>query len=387
MQPPNLDNLTLPGGIKLYFDIGTGMRDLGEIVADSLTIVPKSTEYTFESQRSGKLRPGRIFAIKEEMSMKFKLVEPVIDNLRPFLKGGAITVMGAGTAAVVDQEATLDGALLASLGKYGLSAVTVRQFLDKCFVYDGAAYTDHSTEADTLAGTPFTTLVDGGDILYLGKLTPFSEVYFDFATPGSYGAVVVEYWNGSAWAAVTNLGGAAAALDADGKMNWDLPAAWATTIVNSSEAMYWIKITATTPWTTPATINCIRQNAVQNTDWILDPGQVVGGLEVGKVGRLSGGFLEDGEAVKVSYTYTTWTSLKFPVAAAGFQEGAARLDFDPSTGLTGKYHIPKCQLKPDGDLSFDPKKELQLGMILEVLDNYEATPLAPFGEWESLSET
>ena len=386
MQPPNLDNLTLPGGIVLNFDIGTGMRDLGEIVPDSLEIEPKSTEYVFESQRSGKLRPARVFSIKEEITMKFKLVEPVIDNLRPFLKGGAITVVGEGTAAVVDQKATLTGALLASLGKYGLSAVTVRQFLDKVFVYDGAAYTDHTAEADTLAGTPFTTLADAGDFLYLGKLTPFQEVYFNFAVEGVYGAVVAEYWDGSAWQTLS-VAGAAAALAADGKMNWTIPVDWATTIVNSSEAMYWVRLSATTPWTTPATINCIRQNGVQNTDWILDPGQVAGGLEVGKVGRLSGGFLADGEEVKVSYTYITWESLKFPVAAAGFQEGAARLDFAPSTGLSGKYHVPKCQLKPEGSLSFDPKKELQLGMILEVLDDYENNPTAPFGEWESLSES
>ena len=389
MQPPNLDNLTLPGGIVLNFDVGTGMRDLGEIVPDSLEIEPKSTEYVFESQRSGKLRPARVFSIKEEITMKFKLVEPVIDNLRPFLKGGTITVVGEGTAAVVDQKATLTGTLLASLGKYGLSSVTVRQFLDKCFLYDKSAlaFVDNTAEADTPAGTPFETLVEADDALYLGKLTPFTEVYFDFQAEGSYGAVVVQYWNGSAWAAVANLGGAAAALAADGKMNWDLPAGWATTIVNSSEAMYWIKITATTPWTTPATVKCIRQNGVQNTDWILDPGQVANGLEVGKVGRLSGGFLENGEEVKVSYTYVTWESLRFPVATAGFQEGSARLDFAPSTGLAGKYHVHKCQLKPDGSLPFDPKKELQLGMILEVLDDFENNPTEPFGYWESLSES
>ena len=386
MQPPNLDNLTLPGGIVLNFDVGAGMRDLGEIVPDSLEIEPKSTEYVFESQRSGKSRPARVFSIKEEVTMKFKLVEPVIDNLRPFLKGGAITVVGEGTAAVVDQKATLNGALLSSLGKYGVSAVTVRQFLDACYVYDGAVYTDRTAETDTLAGTPFTTLGDAGDFLYLGKLTPFKEVYLNFAVEGVYGAVVAEYWDGSAWQTL-NVAGAAAALAADGKMNWTIPVDWATTTVNSSEAMYWVRLSATTPWTTPATINCIRQNAVQNTDWVLDPGQVSGGLEVGKVGRLIGGFLADGEEVMVSYAYSTWESLKFPVATGEFQEGAARLDFAPAVGLAGKYHIHKCQLKPEGSLSFDPKKELQLGMILEVLDDFENNPTEPFGYWESLSES
>lgn len=386
MKPPNLDNLTLPGGIVLNFDTGTGMRDLGEIVADSLEIEPKSTEYVYESQRSGKLRPSRVFSIKEEVTMKLKLVEPVIDNLRPFLKGGDITVVGEGSAAAVDQKATLTGALLASMGKYGLTAVTVRQFLDKVFVYDGAAYTDHTAEADTLTGTPFATLVDAVDFLYLGKLTPFKEVYFNFAVDGVYGAVVAEYWDGSAWQTLS-VAGAAAALAADGKMNWTIPIDWATTIVNNSEAIYWVRLSATTPWTTPATINYIRQNGVQNTDWILDPGQVVGGLEAGKVGRLSGGFLADGEEVKISYTYVTWESLRFPVATAGFQQGAGRMDFAPATGLSGKYHIPKCQLKPEGALSFDPKKELQLGMILEVLDDYENNPTEPFGYWEALSES
>lgn len=260
MQPPNLENLTLPGGIILNFDVGTGMRDLGEIVPDSFQIEPKSTEYTFESQRSGKLRPAKTFSIKEEVNLKFKLVEPVIDNLRPFLKGGDIAVVGAGTGTVTDQLVTLTGTTLVSLGKYGISAVTVTNL--------------------------------AGDVTY-----------------------------------------------------------------------------------------------VQNTDYILDPGQVTGGLIVARIGRLTGGAITDGQQVKVDFTYTTWTSMKFPVATANFQQGAARLDFSPSTGLSGKYHIPKCQLKPDGSLAFNPKNELQIGMILEVLDDYQNNPDAPFGYWESLTES
>jgi hypothetical protein len=385
--PPSLNNITVPGGISLHFDTGTGMRDLGEIVPDSVKIKQKTDELRIDSQRSGKLRLMDIISKREEFSLEFTLIDPVIDNLRPFLKGGAVTVVGEGTDAIVDQKATLSGILLTSLGKYGLTAVTVRQFLDKCFVYDGAAYTDRSAEADTLAGTPFTTLTDANDVLYLGKLTPFTEVYFDFAVNGNYGAVVVKYWNGSTWAAVTNLGGPAAALAADGKMYWDLPADWATTIVNSSDAMYWIMITATTPWTTPATINCIRQNAVQNTDYILDPGQVTGGLYTGRVGRLAGGFLADGEEVMVSFTYATWESLKFPIGAADFQQGSARMDFSPDVGLSGKCHIHKCRIKPNGDLDFNPDKELRLPMVLEALDNYAITPTSPYADWEALSES
>jgi len=387
--PPSLDNITVPGGIILNFDTGAGMRDLGEIVPNSVKIKQKTDELRIDSQRSGKLRLLDIISKREEFTLEFTLIDPVVDNLRPFMKGGAITVVGESTDAIVDQKATLSGTLLSSLGKYGVSAVTVRQFLDKCFLYDKSAlaYLDHSAEADTLAGTAFATLKEADDILYLGKLTPFTEAYFNFAVEGVYGAVVVKYWDGSAWSAVANLGGAAAALAADGKMNWDLPADWETTIVNSSEAMYWIQITATTPWTTPATINCIRQNAVQNTDYILDPGQVTGGLISGRVGRLAGGFLEDGEEVMVSFTHVTWESLKFPIGAADYQVGAARMDFAPDVGLSGKCHIHKCRLKASGDLEFDPEKELRLPMILEALDNYSVTPDSPYADWEALSES
>jgi len=106
MQPPNLDNITVPGGIVLNFDFGEGMQDLGEIVPDSLSIEPKSTELVVETQRSGKMRTAKVIPIKEEVSLKFKLTEPVIDHLRPFFKGGDITVQEEGSDTVTDQAVT-----------------------------------------------------------------------------------------------------------------------------------------------------------------------------------------------------------------------------------------------------------------------------------------
>jgi hypothetical protein len=385
MQPPSIDNLFIPGGVVFYFDPGTGERDLG-LIEEPPDVEVKSNEVKVYSNRSGVRRLADVFPIEEEINWSFKLQELVAANLQAFFKGGDLEVMGGGTDSETDQKLTLAGTVPVSTGNYGISAVTVRQFLDKCFVYDGADYTDNTTEADSLAGTPFTTLTDDDDILYLGKGTPFKEVYFNFAVSGEYGAVVVEYWNGSAWTEVSGLGGAAAELAADGKMNWTLPDDWALTTVNSYSA-YWIKITATTPWTTPATVNCIRQNAVQNTDYIVDPGQVATQMLNGKIGRLADGFLADGEEVKVSYTYTTWSSLRFAVANADFQQGAARLSFLPSRGFQWSYVIPKCQLKPNGKLVFDDKKPIELPMILEVLDGYETSPDAPYGYWECLNET
>ncbi|MFA4904471.1 MAG: hypothetical protein WC600_17190 [Desulfobaccales bacterium] len=380
---PDARNFTRPGGIALYIDKGAGYVHLGNIDISKMSVEPKNTELEIETQLSGEARTAMILITKRQETYKFPLQEIVPEHLQAFFCGGALTQVNPGTAAIVDQALILAGELPASLGQYNISSVTVRQFLNKVFVYDGAAYTDRSEEADSLAGTPFTTLEDAADLLYLGKATPFQEVYFNFAVEGVYGAVVVKYWNGSAWTAVSNLAGAAAALAADGKMNWDLPTDWAITTVNGY-AGYFLQISATTPWTTPATINCIRQNAVRNADYVIDPGQVAGGLLAGRIGRLAAGFLADGEEVKVSYTHATWGALTFPVGTASFLTAAARLDHLTNKGTQFRRYIPKCHLKPDGAMSFDSKNQLLIPMVIEVLDDYANNPTQPYGYVEVL---
>jgi hypothetical protein len=259
MQPPNVENLFLAGGIIFFFDPGTGERDLG-LIEEPPDVEPKSTEVKVYSNRSGKRRLVKTFSTEEEVTWNFKLQELVAANMQAFFKGGPLEVVGAGTAQVTDQEVTLSGEILVSLGKYGISAVTV-----------------------------------------------------------------------------TNLAG--------------------------------------------------DHTYIHNTDYVIDPGQVAGGLLVGRIGRLASGAITDGQQVKVSYTHTTWSSLRFSVAGDNYQQGAARLQFRPSRGLQWNYVIPKCQLKPNGKLTFDDKKPMELPMILEVLDASAVNPDAPYGYWECLNES
>ena len=385
MQPPNIENLFIACVPKFYFDTGNGERELGLIEKPPAAEL-KSTEVKVYNSQDGKRRLKKLFSTEEELSLEMILQEAVAANVQAYFKGGALETVGAGSAAIVDQALILAGEVPASLGKYAISAETVRQFLNKVFMYNGSAYTDHSAEADAVGGTPFETLVDANSRLYLGKATPFKEVYFDFAVPGVYGAVVVKYWNGSIWTAVADLAGAADVLDADGKMNWTLPTDWAITTVNGYSG-YFLQISATTPWTTPATVNHIRQNAVKNTDYIVDPGQVTPELLVGRIGRLAAGFLAAGEEVKVSFTHTTWSSLRFPVATENYISGSARLAFRPADGFWWNFIIPSCQLKPNGKLTFDDKNPMELPMLLQVLDDSANTPAAPYGYWELLNET
>lgn len=384
MQPPNVENLFMAGGVIFFFDPGTGERDLG-LIEEPPDVEPKSTEVKVYSNRSGKRRLVKTFTTEEEVIWNMKLQELVAANMQAFFKGGPLEVVGAGSAAMVDQNLILNGQLLLSTGKYGISAVTVRQFLDRCLVYDGAAYTDRTSEADSLAGTPFDLLAGADDYVYFGKATRFKELYLDLAVNGNYTGVAWEYWNGSAWTALV-AAGAGHSLDADGKVNWALPADWATIIVDNSDPLYWVRVKCTAV-TTVATCNGSRQNAVQNTDYIVDPGQVANGLLNGRIGRLAAGFLADGEEVKVSYTHTTWSSLRFPVANDNYQQGAARLQFRPSRGFQWNYVIPKCQLKPNGKMVIDDKKPMEVPMILEVLDASATNPDAPYGYWECLNES
>jgi len=217
MQPPDISNLTVPGGLKVFFDDGSGMRDLGYMTG--LDVAPKTDEFKHESNRSGKRRVVKTFTVKEELEFKFTLHEPVINNMLLFFKGGTVETVGAGTDTETDQKVTLAGSLLASVGQYGISAVTARQFVDACLKYDGAAYIDNSLEADISGGAAFLALEDALDYFYVGKATQFKELYFDLSVPGDYGAGLTwEYWNGSTWSAIVGKAGAGQDLEADGAL-------------------------------------------------------------------------------------------------------------------------------------------------------------------------
>lgn len=384
--PPNIANYTVPGGVKLFFDDGTGERDLGNIV--NLDITPDTEELEHYTNRSGKRAKDKVLTLEEKLSMKFTIDEPVVENWRYFLKGGATELVGAGTAAIVDQKLVLDGILFNSVGAYyGLSSVTVRQFVDYCLLDDdsGAAFVDNSAEADSAAGTPFEGIAEAADVLYFGKLTKFKNLYLNLQTNGSYGARTWEYWNGSAWTAFIPTG-TGEPMDADGNINLIAGGAltgWAMTTVNSISA-YWIRVSVASV-TTPATIlSAGRQNGVVNVDYSLDAGQAgVEGRLPGRVARIAAGMFEDDEEIKVSFTYTTWTSSRFPIGGAAFAEGSARLEVHPSAGrgLQFDIEIPKCMLKPDGNISMDDKKWLEMSITLEVLDNTTLTPTYPYGRF------
>lgn len=382
---PSTDNYTVPGGIKVFFNDGTGERDLGNIVGDSLTVSRDTEELEHFSNRSGTRLKDKVITIEEAVQFDFNLDEIVIENLRFFFKGGSLTSVGAGTNTVTDQIETLTGEIFSSVEKAGITAVSVRQFLNYMRLDTtgaGSTFTNNDTEMDTAAGTPFTILGDINDIAYLGKDTQYKEVYFDLGTLGDYtNSVTWEYWAGASWTVLVTAG--SDNLEASGVMTFTPPSDWAATTVNSQSA-FWIRAQASS-FTIAATANSIgRQALVDLTDYKVDPGFATGinARQDGRIARIdSGGSLVSGEQVKTSFTYVTFTSQTFGIAGVATIEGSARVEVHPSSGRGSTYDIiiPKAQLISNGNMDLNDSEFQEIPMSLVVLDNSSVSATDPFG--------
>jgi hypothetical protein len=379
-QIHDTDNYTVPGGIKLFFTPSGGVeRDLGNMVDVSIGRETENLEHF--TNRPGTRVKDKVIALSESITIDFSLDEPVISNFILFFKGDTAAQQGAGTATSTDQKVSLPtGYAMVSLGKPGaISTYSARQFLDYVYLYDGvSAYTNHSAEADTAAGTPFAAMADNNDKLYCGKVTKFQEVRIEVNVAAvGYTAVTWEYWNGSIWTTLTTAG--TADFSADATFTFTPPGSWAQTSVNGISA-YWIRAqqTAASP-ATPATIDNIgRQALVENTDFVVDLGS---STDDAKIRAVSGASLVDGEQIKVTYTYPTFTAVISNLVKAGAAEGAARLEVHPQSGrgLSFDIEIPKCQIQSNGDLSLNDQEFMQIPLQLTVLDDTDNTPTYPYG--------
>lgn len=378
-QVNNTANYTVPGGIKLFFNNGTGEKDLGNMIDVSLGRETEDLEHY--TNRPGTRVKDKIITLQESITIDFGLDEPVMSNFILFFKGDAAVNQAAGTAVSTDQKVTLGaGFAFTTLVKRGaISAYSVRQFLDYCYHFDGTStYTDRSAEADTAAGTPFTVVANAVSKLYIGKKTKFQEVRIEVNVAHTgYTAPTWEYWNGSAWTTLTTVG--TADFSADATFTFTVPGSWAQTSVNGITA-FWLRFqqTAAAPGV-PATLDNIgRQAMVDLVDYIVDLGTTTADA---RVRALSGNSLVDGEEVKTTYTYPTYTSQISNLVKVGSIEGSARLEVKPQSGrgLSFDIEIPKCRIASNGDLSLNDQEFMSIPLTLDVLDDTTNTPTYPYG--------
>lgn len=120
--------------------------------------------------------------------------------------------------------------------------------LDAAILYDdGTGYTDYTAAANNatvgdvvlLPASPQTN-----DAFYFGMAFPFAGVSVLISTPGVQPGVTWEYYDGSAWQALSNVVDNTAGFTAAAGSHvasWDVPGDWATTTVNSQGPFYYVR--------------------------------------------------------------------------------------------------------------------------------------------------
>ncbi len=119
--------------------------------------------------------------------------------------------------------------------------------------------TNHRSEAQTTAGTPFALMANTSDYLYIGDVVNKNSVIFKLATLGAGYTLSVEYSKGSGvWGTVLGLtdnisGFSASGCTTDCRLNFTQPGDWALDTVNGIGSRYWLRISTTSKPTTIAT--------------------------------------------------------------------------------------------------------------------------------------
>ena len=137
------------------------------------------------------------------------------------------------------------------------SAETIDTF-DTVFQYDGADYTDNTTEAGTAEGTAFSLLAGVTEYVYIGSSAKFSGMRFKFNVKGANNTLKFEYSksDGSFVELTTTehiLNDDTSNFRRDAAVTiGDTPAAWGTTAINLV-TKYWVRISTTTAPVTTAT--------------------------------------------------------------------------------------------------------------------------------------
>lgn len=117
--------------------------------------------------------------------------------------------------------------------------------LTQVWSFNGA-YTDETADAASITSGDVTITNAIGSIWYFGYDYTFENITVLVSTAQNGGAIVWEYWNGSAWTALTASG----VLTAVGwfRVGWTIPANWASTAVNGVTKFY-VRMRVTTAFT------------------------------------------------------------------------------------------------------------------------------------------
>lgn len=106
--------------------------------------------------------------------------------------------------------------------------------------FQNPGYVDISFEMLDFGRDSYNLALDAGQYFYYGNYKPFKAVYVEMGTVVNAvsTALVIEYFDGSSWVAVSGAVDETKAFTRSGFIQFDRPSDWASTTVNSIDAYY-----------------------------------------------------------------------------------------------------------------------------------------------------
>ncbi len=111
--------------------------------------------------------------------------------------------------------------------------------------------TDECNSPATGDVIPFPVVEAVNDYFAIGFITKFDLLSIDVGTAGTIGVVVWEYWNGTAWTALTGVTDNTTGFTVLGvnTVDWTLPSDWDVTSLQGEDPLFYVRAKITTVYT------------------------------------------------------------------------------------------------------------------------------------------
>lgn len=225
-----VDTVSIPEG-ETFVDalvVATTDGAVGNAVANTIIVLIGSPSGVSAVTNQAAFFTGRDLETESERQARF---QTYIANLsRSTL--GAIETAALGVDNIVDAVAFESP----KLSVFVYSAIT-------------SLFEDISFESNLPSGSPQRALpatISSNDALYIGSEGRFDVLQFTLDAGRVGGAAVWEYWNGSAWTALSFISDSTSLLSTGGTLAFNKPSNWRDVTVNGARR-YWVRMRVTNP--------------------------------------------------------------------------------------------------------------------------------------------
>lgn len=162
------------------------------------------------------------------------------------MDGVKLTSQLTESTSVIRTASTSSGAIIVSVAPTALMNSPLKTGVDGAQAADGAVQTDETTAANEATAGDVTLLPAApavSDAYYVGGARQFSSAQFNISTAGAgVWTVTWEYWNGTAWTALTGVvdGTTGFTVAGTNEVSFQVPTDWEYADVNSRQ-LYWIR--------------------------------------------------------------------------------------------------------------------------------------------------